>query len=128
MSSTTVLIVDDIQEQRDIYTAILRHHGYRVVEARSGPEALELVRQHEPGLILLDMMMAGMDGLEVAEHLKRDEATAAIPIVALTVRGSADDQTQAQALGIDRYVIKPCTPGDMLAEVQRYLPHPSGAP
>jgi diguanylate cyclase len=124
MGSLTVLLVDDLAEQREIYAALLRHHGYRVLEASGGDEAIRSARESPPHLILLDMMMKEMDGWTVAETLKADPATARIPIIALTVLGSPEDESRALEAGVERYVVKPCLPAEMLAEVRRLVGEP----
>jgi two-component system, cell cycle response regulator DivK len=124
VSSQRVLVVDDLEEQRDIYTSILRHHGYTVLEATSGDEAIRQAREGLPDVILLDIMLAGTDGIAVADHLKADPATAHIPIVALTVLGSPEDESRALEAGVENYLVKPCLPADILAEVRRLIGEP----
>jgi two-component system, cell cycle response regulator DivK len=121
MASKTVLVVDDLDEQRDISATLLRHHGYRVVEAGSGKEAVRLAREERPALILLDMMMGAPDGWEVTDQLKHEPETAEIPIIALTVRHAREDEERARQAGADSYLVKPCLPTDMLAEVRRLI-------
>jgi two-component system, cell cycle response regulator DivK len=127
MAVKTVLVVDDDADQRDITATFLRHHGYDVVEAAGGEEGIRVARDQQPDCILMDMMMADRDGWAVTGHLKQDPGTAAIPIVALTVRYSPEDQEKARVAGVDGYVVKPCLPGEVLAEVQRLVGPATGA-
>jgi two-component system, cell cycle response regulator DivK len=121
MAPKTVLVVDDLEEQRDISATLLRHHGYRVLEASGGEEAIRIAHEQQPGVILLDMMMTVLDGWEVADRLRQDPRTADIPIIALTVRHTEEDQERAREAGADSYLVKPCYPADVLSEVQRFI-------
>lgn len=127
MRSKRVLVVDDIEEQREIYALLLRHHGYEVLEAGCGAEALRLAREERPDVILLDMLMSEMDGWAVAERLSDDPSTDPIPIVALTVLHSSEDQQRAEEAGAVSYLTKPCAPAEMLEEVRRLIGAPQGA-
>ena len=121
MAPRMVLVVDDIAEQRDISATFLRHHGYQVVEASGGEEAIRLAREQKPDAILLDIVMAAPDGWAVLDQLKRDPETGRIPIIALTVSYTEEDQEKAREAGADSYLIKPCFPNDMLKEVVRLV-------
>jgi CheY-like chemotaxis protein len=126
MPRKTVLVVDDLEEQRDIYSSLLRHHGYRVVEAAGGDEGVLRARAGRPDIILLDIMMGGTDGWAVTDRLKEDPSTAGIPIIVLTVLGSPEDEARALREGVDNYLVKPCLPADILAEVRRLIGEPDG--
>jgi CheY-like chemotaxis protein len=121
MTPKTVLVVDNIAEQRDISATFLRHFGYRVLEAGDGEGAIRLAREQHPDAILLDMMMSPVDGWEVTDELKQDPETASIPIIALTVRAEEEDRERAREAGADSYLIKPCLPGDVLEEIRRFI-------
>jgi len=84
--SATILLVEDNADNQEIYSIILAHHGYRVLQAFDGGHGVDLARAHGPDLILMDLTMPVIDGLEATRMLKADPATAAIPIVALTAR------------------------------------------
>src|SRR5215207_1156585 len=86
MSATTILIVEDNADNRDIYTTMLRHHGYQVAEAENGEEGIRLARELLPGVVLMDVSMPGIDGLEATRRLKADPRTAAIPVIAVTAQ------------------------------------------
>lgn len=127
MRRKRVLVVDDIEEQREIYSLLLRHHGYEVIEAPGGTEALRMAREERPDVILLDMLMSEVDGWEVAEQLSDDPSTDPIPIVALTVLHSSEDQQRAEKAGAVSYLTKPCAPAEMLEEVRRLIGTAEGA-
>lgn len=127
-----VLVVDDEEGIRVLCRVNLELGGYEVLEAADGIEALEMARLHRPDLIFLDVMMPRMDGWEVLQHLKEDNATAAIPVVLLTARTSEEDQMKGWGEGILEYLSKPfnpqllvdwaaaaITPRDPAAEAQR---------
>src|SRR5438128_7376577 len=89
--STTVLVVDDNEDNVHILRTSLLKCGYEIRIARDGPSALASVRQQRPDVILLDVMMPGMDGMQVLDHLKLDPKTASIPVVIVTARNKDDD-------------------------------------
>ncbi len=95
--------------------------GYRMVEAADGPAALALARQEHPDLVVLDWMMPGLSGIDVAKALRQDPATADIPIIMLTAKGQAADQAQGRAVGVDAYLIKPFSLLELLETVQAVL-------
>jgi len=121
MASRKVLVVDDVAEQRDITSTLLRHHGYDVLEAAGGTDAVRLSRENRPDLVILDMMMSAPDGWAVTDLLKQDPLTSQIPIIALTVSHTEEDQERAREAGADSYLIKPCFPATVLEEVQRLI-------
>ena len=106
-----VLIVEDEPDIRDLVVFHLEREGYQVVQSRSGPEALRLARATPPDLVLLDLMLPEMDGLEVCRRLRQDPATMALPIVMLTARGDEVDRVLGLELGADDYVVKPFSRG-----------------
>ncbi|CAN5688977.1 response regulator [soil metagenome] len=121
MGSRKVLVVDDVTEQRDITATLLRHHGYEVLEAAGGEEAVRICRECQPDMIILDMMMSAPDGWAVTDLLKHDALTSPIPIIALTVSHTEEDKERARIAGADSYLIKPCFPATVLEEVQRFI-------
>ena len=117
----TLLLVEDNEDNRIIYSTVLRHVGYDVVEALNGRQALELARSANPDLILMDISIPEMDGWEVTRILRQDPATRDIPIIALTAHALADDRERAQAVGFTSYLAKPVEPRAVVAEVQRWI-------
>ncbi len=116
-----VLVVDDIAQNIQVVGSILTEAGYEVMPARSGAEALERVRIQKPHLILLDLMMPDMDGLEVARRLKSDPATDDIPIIFLTASNELDHLVRAFATGAVDYVTKPFNAAELLSRVRTHM-------
>lgn len=120
-ASGPILLVEDNEDNRAVYTTILRYYGYEVIEAPSGEEGIEAARRIRPALILMDIGLPGIDGWEATRRLKRDPDTRAIPIVALTAHALAEHRAESFAAGCDGYLAKPIEPRDVLAEVRRYV-------
>lgn len=117
----TVLIVEDNEDNRIVYSTILRHHGYRVSEALDGEEGITKARRELPDVILMDISIPLIDGWEVTQTLKREEATSGIPVIALTAHAMPGDRERALKVGCDGYLAKPCEPRAVLAEVNRLI-------
>lgn len=117
----TILLVEDNEDNRTVYTTILRHYGFHVIEAPSGEDGIAIAPVVQPGLILMDIGLPGIDGWEATRRLKADARTRHIPIVALTAHAMAEHRAQSYAAGCDGYLAKPIEPRDVLAEVRRYL-------
>jgi len=124
----TVLLVEDNEDNRIIYSTVLRHLGYEVVEAQDGLRAVELARSLKPDIILMDISIPEMDGWEATRVLRQDPITKDIPIVALTAHALADDRERATALGFTSYLAKPVEPRAVVAEVRRWIGDRTGAP
>ena len=127
-----VLIVEDEPDIRALVVHHLKREGYQVSAASSGEEALRQVQAAPPDLVLLDLMMPAMDGLEVCRRLRQDPATAMLPIVMLTAKGDEVDRVLGLEIGADDYVVKPFSPKELLARVRAVLrrsrPAPGAAP
>lgn len=121
MSHPRILIVDDEEEIRDLIAFNLAKEGYQVALAASGEEALRLARAELPGLVVLDLMLPGIDGLEVCRRVKRDPTTQAVAIVMLTAKGEEADVVAGLELGADDYVTKPFSPRVLLARIRAVL-------
>ena len=117
----TVLLVEDNEDNRIVYSTILRHFGYAVIEALNGEEGIAKARADKPDLILMDISIPIIDGWEATQVLKHDPATRNIPIIALTAHALASDREKAMEVGCDGYLAKPCEPRAVVAEVQRFL-------
>jgi two-component system cell cycle response regulator DivK len=120
-SRKTVLLVEDNEDNLIIYSTILRFGGYRVVEAHDGRAALAAARSANPDLILMDVSIPYIDGLEVTRRLKADPATRHIPIIALTAHALTSDRERALEAGCDGYISKPAEPRFVLDAVRREL-------
>jgi two-component system KDP operon response regulator KdpE len=118
MTTSTILIVDDEPQIRRVMRTTLSSNGYSVIEARSGEEALEMMRKERPELVLLDVNMPGMSGLDVCREI-RDESEVAI--IMLTVRNSEHDKVLALDAGADDYVVKPFSIEELLARIRAAL-------
>ena len=113
-----VLVVDDAKEIVSLLTHTLRNQGYEALPAYSGPEALNIAAAERPDAILLDIMMPGMDGLEVCRRLKGDAQLGLIPIVLATAKGSDEDIVHGLDAGADDYVTKPFNPWVLAARLR----------
>lgn len=120
-TGTRILVVDDVPDNVDILDARLASRGYTVVTATNGEEALERVREQAPHLILLDVMMPGMDGHEVARRIKSDERLPFIPIILVTALTEADDVVQGLESGADDHISKPYNFRELEARVRAML-------
>ena len=118
---TRILVVDDHEDNVELLRARLEARGYLVESARDGLEALERVHARAPDLILLDVMMPKLDGIEVVRRIKGNPKLPFIPIIALTAHALASDREKAMEVGCDGYLAKPCEPRAVVAEVQRFL-------
>jgi len=116
--SGTILVVDDEPQIRRVLSTMLTSQGYPVIEARNGEEALEKIRGERIDLILLDVNMPGMSGLETCAQIRR---SGDVPIIMLTVRNSERDKVQALDAGADDYVVKPFGAEELLARIRAAL-------
>jgi CheY-like chemotaxis protein len=119
--AATVLLCDDEAVLRQLVRATLGVGEYRILEASDGDEALHLLREHRPDLVVLDMMMPGRSGLEVLRELRSDSDLARTPVVMLTARAREADQEAAAEAGADRYLAKPFSPLELLSVVEDLL-------
>lgn len=111
----TVLLAEDHDDTRMFYAELFRASSFDVIETGRGDHALELARANMPSLIVTDLSLPGITGLELAQALKGDETTRRIPILCLSGYSDSDTSAAAAASGIDRLVAKPCMPDDLLA-------------
>ena len=118
MSTPTILIVDDEPQIRRVMRTTLSSNGYTVIEARTGEEALEMMRKERPELVLLDVNMPGIGGLEACREIRENSDVA---IIMLTVRNTEHDKVLALDAGADDYVVKPFSMEELLARIRAAL-------
>jgi two-component system phosphate regulon response regulator PhoB len=123
----TILVADDEPDAVELIEVNLKTAGYNVLTAADGHEALRKARTALPDLILLDIMLPEMDGLEVCKALRRDPATSSLPIIMLTARASEIDRVLGLELGADDYITKPFSPREMVLRVKNVLKRPPQA-
>lgn len=116
-----ILVVDDDPEIVNLFAYALRRAGYQVEGVLDSQAALERARQAPPDLILLDVMMPGIDGYEVARQLRAEAATSSTPIVMLTARALIADQVEGLQAGANSYLVKPVTPSVLVNKVREIL-------
>lgn len=119
--ATSVLVVEDEAAIRDMIAMALERAGYKVRHADSAEDARGAMRLAQPDLILLDWMLPGESGLDLARHLKNDAQTRGIPIIMLTARGEEADRVRGLDTGADDYITKPFSPREMVARVKAVL-------
>lgn len=117
----TVLVVDDEADIVDLISFNLQRQGLRVMTARDGITAVQLAKDAQPDLIVLDLMLPGRDGFGVFKELQHDTRTSQIPVIMLTARGELDDKIAGLELGADDYVTKPFSPKELTLRVQALL-------
>lgn len=123
-----ILLVDDFEDALEMYRDYLVYRGYRVIGATNGETALAICRRHHPDLILLDVRMPGMSGLDVVRILRSDATCDDSPIVALTAHALEDERVEALRAGFDEVIPKPCLPDQLAAAVERLLRERSLSP
>jgi len=121
MVKQKILVVDDEEDILELLKFNLSREGYQVLCAVSGEQALRLVRSENPDLIMLDLMLPGIDGLEVTRRLKNDPDTKNLPIVMLTAKGEEADIVTGLELGADDYITKPFSPRILIARIRAVL-------
>jgi len=121
LARKTVLIVEDNELNMKLFHDLLAAHGYATIQTRNGLEALELARRHRPALILMDIQLPEVSGLEVTKWLKEDDELRDIPIVAVTAFAMKGDEERIRSGGCEAYISKPISIGAFLETVRRYL-------
>ena len=118
---TLSLVVDDFEDNREMYTQFLEFSGFRVAEAQNGHEALDQAFALRPDLIVMDLSLPGLDGWEATRRLKADDRTRTIPIIALTGHALAGHSKGAMDAGCDAFITKPCLPERLMEEIKSML-------
>jgi len=121
MAKKSILIIEDEKDIQELVKYNLSKEGYPVLAADTGEEGMKVARGEVPGLILLDLMLPGLDGLEVCKILKNDGKTKHIPIVMLTAKGGESDIVTGLELGADDYITKPFSPRVLIARVRALM-------
>lgn len=114
-----VLFVDDYLDGLEVWTLLLERSGYEVAPATTGDAALAQSVLRMPDVAVLDLQLPDISGLEVARRLRGEARTSALPLIALTGRGTPEDVAEARAAGFDVVLVKPCEPSILLAEIAR---------
>jgi two-component system cell cycle response regulator DivK len=120
MSGAQILVVEDNEKNMKLFRDVLRAKGYRTLEAGTAARALELATDQAPGLILMDIRLPDMDGVEALGRLRADERTASIPVLALTAQAMHGDRERFLAAGFDGYISKPVDVVELVDTVKQY--------
>lgn len=121
MSSKTILVVDDEKDIVDLVAYNLEKEGFTVIRAYNGEKALEIVKQKNPHLVLLDLMLPGLNGLDVCRIIRSNPEIAAMPIIMLTAKGEDLDKVVGLEMGADDYITKPFSIRELIARVRTVL-------
>jgi len=121
MTSNCVLLVEDEDEIREMLTFNLERGGLKVIAAESAEEALDVLDGPLPNIVIIDWMLPGMSGIELARRLRRESVTSDLPLIMLTARGEESDKLKSFDAGIDDYVTKPFSPKELIARVKALL-------
>jgi two-component system, cell cycle response regulator DivK len=121
----TVMIVEDNELNMKLFHDLLDAHGYATIQTRSGVDALSLARKHQPDLILMDIQLPEVSGLEVTKWLKEDDELRTIPVVAVTAFAMKGDEERIRRGGCEAYISKPITIGSFIDTVRRFVGEPS---
>jgi two-component system cell cycle response regulator DivK len=117
----TVLIVEDSELNMRLFNDLLEAFGYRTVKSRDGRQAIPLAREHKPDLIIMDIQLPEISGLELTDRLKKDEALKNIPIVAVTAFAMRGDEQKIMAAGCDAYLSKPISVTTFLETIRKFI-------
>lgn len=118
----TILVVDDNEANLRLINAVLKTRGYDLMEARNGEAALEAVAARRPSLVLMDVQMPGLSGIEVARTIRSQPALADLGLIAITAMAMKGDREEILAAGFNDYLAKPYKMGELLSLVARWLP------
>ena len=119
--ANTVLIIEDYDLNLKLFNDLLEAFGYRTVKTKDGRQALPLAREHTPDLILVDIQLPEVSGLEITDRLKKDPALKAIPVVAVTAFAMRGDEQKILAAGCDAYLSKPISVTTFLETIRRFI-------
>jgi len=117
----TILIVEDNELNMKLFHDLIQAHGYNILQTKDGMEALDIAREHHPDLILMDIQLPEVSGLEVTKWLKEDESLRSIPVVAVTAFAMKGDEETIRQGGCEAYISKPISVSSFLETVRRFL-------
>ena len=121
MNGGQILIVEDNEKNMKLFRDVLQATGHATLEASTGEDAVELAVSHSPSLVLMDVQLPGIDGVEALARLREDERTAAIPVLALTAQAMQGDRERFLEAGFDGYISKPVDVADFLRTIEAYF-------
>lgn len=117
----TILIVEDNELNMKLFRDLLEAHGFNTLQAKNGSEALELIREHRPDLVIMDMQLPEVSGLEVTKQIKSDDDIKSIPVIAVTAFAMKGDEEKFRAGGCEAYVAKPISVARFVDTVKRFV-------
>ena len=120
-ATKTVLVVEDNDLNMKLFHDLLEAHGYNILQTKDGMEALQLARQHHPDLILMDIQLPEVSGLEVTKWLKEDDKLKSIPVIAVTAFAMKGDEEKIREGGCEAYIAKPISVTNFLQTVERFI-------
>ena len=120
MTATRILVVEDNEKNMKLFRDVLGAAGYSTLEATTGRQAVELATEHGPGLVLMDVRMPDLDGVEALARLRADRRTASIPVLAVTAQAMQGDRERFLAAGFDGYLSKPLNIVELVEAVRRH--------
>ncbi len=120
-SAKTVLVVEDNELNMKLFHDLLEVHGYNILQTKDGMDALRLAREHKPDLILMDIQLPEVSGLEVTKWIKEDDDLKSIPVIAITAFAMKGDEEKIREGGCEAYIAKPISVTNFLETVQRFL-------
>jgi len=120
LANRQVLVVEDNEKNMKLLRDVLRATGYTTLGATTGEDAVELAQSHEPALVLMDVQLPGIDGLEALRRLRQDELTASIPVLAVTAQAMSGDRERFLEAGFDGYLSKPIDVAELIQVVQEH--------
>jgi two-component system, cell cycle response regulator DivK len=120
MAGEQILVVEDNEMNMKLFRDVLLVMGYRALEASTGGEAVDLAVEHTPDLVLMDIQLPDVDGVDVLRRLRTDDRTAAIPVLAVTAQAMQGDRERFLAAGFDGYISKPVNVGELLGTVRQH--------
>ena len=127
MANELILIVEDNDKNLKLVRDVLQHQGYQTIEAGTGEEGVRLARERHPALVLMDIQLPGIDGIEALNQLRADPTTRAIPVMAVTASVMAHDRKKIMTAGFDGYQTKPIRVRDFIGAVRETLDRRAGA-